>query len=180
MRKLRIEDMQRLSVETFRSAPKRPLVAVLDNVRSMHNVGSVLRTADAFRLERVYLCGFTPAPPHRDIRKTALGAEDSVDWVVHADTAVLLDTLRAAGYQILVAEQTESSIPLPDFCPDPAGAYAVVFGHEVDGVDDEALARAQVALEIPQAGTKHSLNVAVAAGIVLYALAMALPLRDGA
>ena len=174
MRKLTVNELDRLSLEAYQAAPKRPLVVVLDQVRSLHNVGSVFRTCDAFRVEKVYLCGITPQPPHREIRKTAIGAEESVAWEGHPDIGALLDQLVAAGYQVLVAEQTDRSVPLPAFQPQAGQAYAVVFGHEVEGVSEAALARATAALEIPQQGTKHSLNISVAAGIILYALTTAL------
>lgn len=170
MRKTPIDEMQRLSTEAFQAAPKRRLIAVLDNVRSMHNVGSLFRTADAFRLEKLCLCGITPAPPHREIRKTAIGAEESVAWEHHPEIAPLLVALKAQGYHILAVEQTDDSLPLDQLSVDPEGRYALVFGHEISGVSDEALAHCDRALEIPQHGTKHSLNISVAAGIALYAL----------
>jgi 23S rRNA (guanosine2251-2'-O)-methyltransferase len=170
MRKVPIEEMNRLSVEEFQAASKRPLRVVLDNVRSMHNVGSVFRIADAFLLEKVHLCGITPTPPHREIRKTAIGAEQSVFWEHHAEIVPLLQQLKAEGYHLLAVEQTEPRTLLPDFQPDPTQKYAVILGHEITGVSDAALALVDTALEIPQFGTKHSLNVSVAAGIVLYAL----------
>lgn len=173
MRKLTVTELDRLSLAAYQAVPKRPLVVVLDQVRSLHNVGAVFRTCDAFRIEKVYLCGITPQPPHREIRKTALGAEESVAWEGRADTGALLDELIAAGYEVLVAEQTDQSVALPAFRPQPTQPYAVVFGHEVEGVSEAALARASTALEIPQSGTKHSLNISVAAGIILYALATA-------
>ncbi|RMG74871.1 MAG: TrmH family RNA methyltransferase [Bacteroidetes bacterium] len=174
MRKLSVTELNRLSMEDYQAAAKRPLVVVLDQVRSLHNVGSVFRTCDAFRVAKVYLCGITPQPPHREIRKTAIGAEESVAWEGRADTGALLDELIAEGYEVLVAEQTDQSVMLPDFRPQPGQAYAVVFGHEIDGVSEAALSRARAALEIPQGGTKHSLNISVAAGIVLYALSMGM------
>jgi tRNA G18 (ribose-2'-O)-methylase SpoU len=170
MRKVPIEEMSRLSVEAFQAAPKRPVVILLDNVRSMHNVGSVFRSADAFLIEKVYLCGITPTPPHREIRKTAIGAEQSVDWAHHPEIVPLLQQLKAEGYQLLAVEQTEPRTLLPDFRPSPQQKYAVILGHEIHGVSEEALALVDASLEIPQHGTKHSLNVSVAAGIVLYAL----------
>jgi len=163
-------ELNRLSVDSFRETTKNPFIAVLDNVRSMHNVGAIFRTADAFALEKIWLCGITPAPPHRDIHKTALGAEESVAWEQAPDTAALLAGLRAEGYIVLAVEQAEGSIPLPAFRPEKGKRYAVVFGNEVDGVSDAALQQADIALEIPQSGTKHSLNVSVAAGVVLYHL----------
>lgn len=170
MRKLRVEEMDRLSVEEFRQAEKRELVVLLDDIRSMHNVGSVLRTADAFLVKRVYLCGITPSPPHREIRKTAIGAEESVDWQAVADVAALADELIAQGYQLLALEQAEGSTLLPDFQPDPQQAYALILGHEIMGVKQSLIDRCAHCLEIPQFGTKHSLNVSVAAGIAMYQL----------
>jgi 23S rRNA (guanosine2251-2'-O)-methyltransferase len=170
MRKRQLEELNRLSIEEFQAAPKRPVVVLLDNVRSMHNVGSVLRTADAFRVEKVYLCGITPKPPHRDIRKTAIGAEESVDWEGVADTLALVQRLKAEGYHLAAVEQTDSSHMLPDFVVQ-AEKYALIFGHEVGGVSDAVMAEVDEALEIPQYGTKHSLNVSVAAGIVMYVVA---------
>lgn len=169
MKKLSMAELGRLSVEEFRQAEKNALVVVLDNVRSAHNVGSILRSADAFRVQKVYMCGFSAVPPHPDIRKTALGAEHSVQWEQRQDILPLLDELRAAGYQLAAAEQAEGSSPLPDF--KPSGPIALVLGHEVEGVQEAVLARCDLALEIPQQGSKHSLNVSVAAGILLYALA---------
>ncbi len=171
MRKLPIDEMDRLSVEAFQRAAKRPLVVVLDGIRSMHNVGSVFRTADAFLLEKVYLCGITPVPPHREIRKTAIGAEASVAWEHHTEVGPLLQQLRSEGYQLLAVEQAEPSLSLAAFAAEPGQRYALILGHEVTGVSDAALAHCDLALEIPQYGTKHSLNVSVAAGIVIHALA---------
>ncbi|MEO0470340.1 MAG: RNA methyltransferase [Bacteroidota bacterium] len=168
-RKLKLEELGRISVDAFKSAEKRPLVVVLDNVRSMHNVGAILRTSDAFLIQKVYLSGITPAPPHREIRKTAIGAEESVDWEKVDDTVVLVQQLIADGYEILPLEQTEDSISLSDYVPQ-GKAIALVVGHEVNGVQQEIIDLAEKTLEIPQFGTKHSLNVSVAAGISLYNL----------
>ena len=170
MRKLRLEELNRLSVEEFRAAKKRPIAVILDNVRSMHNVGSVLRTSDAFLIEKVYLCGITPNPPHREIRKTAIGAEESVSWQAEHDVLSLVQNLKAQGYQIIVVEQADESIPVRNFQPKDR-KLAVVFGHEVEGVQNEIVELADVVLEIEQFGTKHSLNISVAAGIVLHHLA---------
>ncbi|WNJ19900.1 RNA methyltransferase [Pontibacter sp. G13] len=174
MRKLKLEELGRMSVEDFKEAPKRPLIVILDNIRSMHNVGSVLRTADAFAIERVYLCGITPKPPHREIRKTAIGAEESVDWQPHDNAVELVRALKAEGVKIVSVEQTEGSIPLNAFTPESDAKYAMVMGHEVDGVDQEIINLSDASLEIPQFGTKHSLNVSVAAGITMYALSQQL------
>jgi tRNA G18 (ribose-2'-O)-methylase SpoU len=167
MRKLKNEELGRLDVEAFREAPKTPLVLVLDNIRSLHNVGSVFRSADAFRIEKVYLCGITATPPHKDIRKTALGATESVAWEYCANTVELLQSLRKT-YECWAVEQADGSVSLEDFQPDPQKRYAFVFGHEVKGVSQEAIHCCQGVLEIPQQGTKHSLNIAVAAGVVLW------------
>ena len=170
MRKLQVEELGRVSQAEFQAVPKLPVVAVLDNIRSMHNVGSVFRTADAFRLARLYLCGITPRPPHREIRKTAIGAEETVVWEAHAYTKDVVIALKKAGYQILVVEQVKGSTSLPKFMPQSNTRYAVVLGHEIDGVSQTIVDMADEVLEIPQFGTKHSLNVSVAAGIVLYRL----------
>lgn len=168
--KRKLEELNRLSVEAFREAAKKPIVVVLDQVRSMHNVGSVFRSADAFRIEKLYLCGITPKPPHREIRKTAIGATESVAWEAADDALSVCQTLKEQGYQILALEQAFDSVMLPDFAPKADQAYAVVIGHEVDGVQQAIVSMADTVLEIPQFGTKHSLNVSVASGIVLYAL----------
>ena len=171
MRKRKLEELGRLSTEAYKAAAKHPITVVLDNVRSMHNVGSILRTADAFCIEKVYLCGITPTPPHREIRKTAIGAEESVDWEAAADVDLLIASLKRSGYRIACIEQTDKSIPLHTFEAGTA-PLAVVFGHEVEGVSEAVVAMADLALEIPQFGTKHSLNVSVAAGIVLHHLVL--------
>jgi len=160
--------MKRLSIEEFRESAKMPLTVVLDDVRSMYNVGSVLRTADAFRLEAVYLCGITGTPPHSEIHKTALGAEDSVTWQ-HFDTALeAVKALQGRGVTVLSIEQAEGSTMLPSFRIDPAKRYAIVLGNEVKGVHQEVIDASDGCLEIPQLGTKHSMNVSVTAGIVIY------------
>lgn len=170
MRKLRTIEMKRLSVEEFRQAEKRPLVVVLDDVRSMYNVGSIFRTADAFRVEAVYLCGISATPPHAEIHKTALGAEDSVAWR-HFDTALdAVAQLHAGGYEVYAVEQAEGSVMLPDFSPRPGRRCAVVLGNEVKGVRQEVIDRCDGCIEIPQFGTKHSMNVSVTAGIMMYVL----------
>jgi 23S rRNA (guanosine2251-2'-O)-methyltransferase len=168
MRKLKVEELGRKSVEEFRSSDKLPIIAVLDNVRSMHNVGSVFRTADAFLLQGIYLCGYTPRPPHRDIQKTALGATETVQWTYWETTAPAISALRESGYGIWAVEQVSGSIPLQQFKPVPGQKIAVIFGNEVEGVEAGVLALCDGVLEIPQLGMKHSLNVSVAAGIVLW------------
>ncbi len=171
MRKLTVEELHRMDIESFRQSEKLPLVIVLDNVRSLHNVGSVFRTADAFRLAGVYLCGITACPPSPEIHKTALGAEDSVEWTYMADTLEAVRLLREKGYEILAVEQVEESYKLGDFRPDPARSYALVMGNEVKGVRQDVVNAADGAIEIPQYGTKHSLNVSVSAGIVMWEFA---------
>jgi tRNA G18 (ribose-2'-O)-methylase SpoU len=160
--------MQRLTVDEFREAEKLPLVVVLDDVRSMHNVGSVFRTGDAFRIERVCLCGITSTPPMAEIHKTALGAEDSVQWQYYPSALEAVETLKAKGYEVLAVEQAHGSTMLQDFAPSPDKRYAVVFGNEVKGVRQEVVDASDGCLEIPQFGTKHSLNVSVTAGIVIW------------
>ncbi len=160
--------MDRLTVEQFRLAEKLPLVVVLDNVRSMHNVGSVFRTADAFRLKGLVLCGITGRPPHNEIHKTALGAEDSVSWQYAPSAAEAVRQLRAAGYCVMAVEQVEHSTKLPRFAPEPGRRYAIVLGNEVHGVSQDVVDACDGCLEIPQLGTKHSMNVSVTAGIVMY------------
>ena len=163
-----MDQLNRPSVEVFKSQPKLPVTLVLDNVRSMHNVGSAFRTSDAFAIERILLCGITGTPPHREIEKTALGATQSVTWEHATDTTTALRHLREGGYHILAIEQAHGSIPLQEFTPEAGKKYALVFGNEVHGVSDEVMKVADVCLEIPQSGTKHSLNIAVSAGIVLW------------
>lgn len=174
MRKLRTIEMERLSVEEFHEAAKMPLVVVLDNVRSMHNVGSVLRTADAFRLEEVVLCGITGTPPHPEIHKTALGAEDSVAWR-HCDTALeAVRQLKEQGITVFSVEQATESTMLPSFQTERGKHYAIVLGNEVKGVHQEVIDASDGCLEIPQRGVKHSMNVSVTAGIVIYHFACQL------
>jgi len=170
MRKLSMDELGRKTVDEFKDSEKIPVVIVLDNIRSMHNVGSVFRTADAFLLQGVYLCGYTAQPPHRDIHKTALGATETVDWKYFKTTPEALEVLRREGFCLLAVEQAENSIRLQAF---DAAAYhklAIIFGNEVEGVQPEVLEMADTCIEIPQMGMKHSLNVSVAAGIVLWEL----------
>lgn len=168
MKKLQLDELGRMSVEAFRESEKLPVVVVLDNVRSLHNVGSAFRTADAFRLEKLWLTGITGTPPHREIEKSALGATASVTWEYAEHTADVLQQLAADDYVIVAIEQTDTSRSLATFRPEAGRKYALVFGHEIHGVSEEALAHAALALEIPQAGTKHSLNVSVCLGIVTW------------
>lgn len=168
MKKLSLEALQRVSVEQFKLSPKLPVVLVLDNVRSLHNVGSAFRTADAFRVEKIFLTGITGTPPHREIHKTALGATESVAWEYVGTTDAALKKLKAEGYAIAVIEQTSASIGLHEFHPQRYEKLCLVFGNEIHGVSEEALPWADLALEIPQEGTKHSLNVSVCVGIVCW------------
>ena len=168
MRKLRNKELNRLSVEEFKASEKTPIVAILDNVRSLNNVGSVFRTSDALCLQEIYLCGITPTPPHNDIHKTALGAEDSMDWSYHEDTANTVKNLQNKGYKVYCVEQAEGSISLIDFKPQTNEKLALVFGNEVKGVQQTVIDNSDGCIEIPQFGTKHSLNISVSAGIVLW------------
>jgi tRNA G18 (ribose-2'-O)-methylase SpoU len=168
MRKLTMSELNRKSVEGFKSAEKVPITVILDNVRSMHNVGSVFRTADAFLIEQIILCGYTPKPPHRDIQKTALGATETVYWTYQENTKATLSELQSKGYTIIAVEQAEGSQMLHNFTISPNQKIALIFGNEVDGVSDEALELCSQCIEIPQSGSKHSLNISVAAGIVLW------------
>jgi len=168
MRKLKITELKRLSEDEFKSARKIPLVVVLDNVRSLHNVGSVFRTADAFLVEKIYLCGITSVPPNPEIHKTALGAEFTMDWEYAANTDEVVKTLKKEGYFVYAVEQAEGSVLLTDLHLDTNRKYAVIFGNEVKGVQQEVVDLCDACLEIPQYGTKHSLNVSVAAGIVVW------------
>ena len=168
MKKLRTIEMQRLSVDEFKQANKLPLVVVLDDVRSMHNVGSVFRTGDAFRIEAVYLCGITSTPPMAEIHKTALGAEDSVEWR-YFDTALeAVEALKSDGYEVYSVEQAHGSTMLQNFTPINNKKYAVVLGNEVKGVHQEVIDASDGCLEIPQFGTKHSMNVSVTCGIIIW------------
>jgi tRNA G18 (ribose-2'-O)-methylase SpoU len=168
MRKLNVLEMNRLSVDEFKQSKKNPLIVILDNVRSMYNVGSVFRTADAFRIEALYLCGITSCPPHPEIHKTALGAEDAVDWVYCKNAVEAVKSLQQQGYEVLAIEQVEGSTLLQDFVPGDGKKYAIVLGNEVKGVGQEVVDCCDGCLEIPQFGTKHSLNVSTTAGIVMW------------
>lgn len=171
MRKLDMDELGRLSVDEFRQSEKMPVVVVLDNIRSMHNVGSVFRTGDAFLIRGIYLCGYTPRPPHRDIHKTALGATETVEWKYFQDIREALQQLKEEGYKIFAVEQVDKSIPLQELAAQHSGKTVVVFGNEVSGVGEEALKLCDGSVEIPQWGMKHSLNISIAAGIVLWELA---------
>jgi tRNA G18 (ribose-2'-O)-methylase SpoU len=168
MRKLSSQELNRLSVQDFKDILKLPLVLVLDNLRSMHNIGAAFRIADAFLLEKIYLCGITAQPPHREIHKTALGAEETVAWEHTSNAFTLVQSLKQSGYLIVAVEQTNQSIPLQDYQPSVNQKYALIFGNEVFGIQEEVLAACDVAIEIPQYGTKHSLNVSVSMGIAIW------------
>ena len=168
MRKLKNSELNRLSIEDFKKAGKSPFSVVLDNIRSLNNIGSVFRTADAFLIDQIYLCGITATPPHKDIHKTALGATDSVGWKYMKETALAIDELKQEKHFIVAIEQTEESIPLHEFLIEPGRKYAFIFGHEVRGVDQDIVNRADFSVDIPQFGTKHSLNISVSVGIILW------------
>ena len=168
MRKLLNEELDRLSVGEFRESSKIPVVVVLDNVRSQNNIGSVFRTADAFRVEGIFLCGICATPPHREIHKTALGATESVRWEYHEDTATAIKGLKEEGYRILSVEQAEGAQSLENIILSENQKYALVLGHEIRGVDQRVVDLSDQCIEIPQYGTKHSLNISVAAGIVIW------------
>jgi tRNA G18 (ribose-2'-O)-methylase SpoU len=168
MKKLKLEELGRISVDQFKAAEKLPVCIVLDNIRSLHNVGSAFRTADAFRIEKIFLTGITGTPPHREIQKTALGATESVPWEYNEHPSAIVRKLKGEGYTIVIVEQTSESIPLQEFNPPSTEKYCLVFGNEVNGVSEEAIALGDIALEIPQEGTKHSLNISVCLGIVVW------------
>ncbi len=168
MRKLRNKELNRLTVEEFKASDKTPITVVLDNVRSLNNVGSVFRTSDALRLEKIFLCGITPTPPHNDIHKTALGAEDSMNWEYRESTVDTIQELQKQGYEVYCVEQVENSIYLTDYAVKENTPIALVFGNEVKGVQQEAINASDGCIEIPQHGTKHSFNISVSAGIVLW------------
>jgi tRNA G18 (ribose-2'-O)-methylase SpoU len=170
MRKLKNSELERLTVEEFKDADKSPIVVVLDNIRSQNNIGSAFRTGDAFRIESIYLCGITATPPHREIHKTALGAENTVDWRYFDTTIEAIKLLKEQGFKIIAVEQAEHSILLQDFKPAISEKIALIFGNEVDGVDDSIMEIADYCVEIPQFGTKHSLNITVSLGIVIWHL----------
>lgn len=170
MRKLKITELNRISAEEFKTAEKLPLVVVLDDIRSLHNIGSIFRTADAFRIECIYLCGITATPPHPEMHKTALGAEFTVDWKYVNNPVEAVDNLKKEGYEVYSVEQAEGSIMLNELELDRTQKYAIVMGNEVKGVHQEVINHSNGCIEIPQYGTKHSLNVSVTAGIVMWDL----------
>lgn len=168
MRKLKNEELGRLSVDEYKNSAKTPIIVVLDNIRSLNNIGSVFRTGDGLRIEAVYLCGITATPPNKDIHKTALGATESVDWEYFENTKTALEKLKANGYFVASVEQAENSISLEKFEVKENKKYALIFGHEVKGVAQDIVSMSDACIEIPQYGTKHSFNISVSAGIVLW------------
>ncbi len=170
MRKLKLEELNRVDVDTFKQQDKIAVSVILDNIRSAHNVGSIFRTCDGFAIEHIYLCGITARPPHKEINKTAIGATMSVDWSYNENITKVISDLKLRGYKILGMEQTNNTVSLQDLNIDPAQKYVIILGNEVEGVSDEAIALLDQAVEIPQFGTKHSFNVSVCAGICLYSL----------
>ena len=170
MRKLKNNELGRISVSAFKKTSKTPIIVVLDNIRSLNNVGSVFRTSDAFLIEKIYLCGFTATPPHKEIHKTALGATESVDWEHKEDTVTLVNELKAEGIVVASIEQVENSIMLDEFKPELNKKIAIVMGNEVKGVQQEVINASDYCIEIPQKGTKHSLNISVSCGVVLWDL----------
>ncbi|MCG8573879.1 MAG: RNA methyltransferase [Flavobacteriales bacterium] len=169
-RKLKLQELGRISIDEFKSAEKTPIIIVLDNIRSLNNIGSVFRTSDSFRLQKIYLCGITAQPPHRDIHKTAIGATESVEWEYVEDTVNLVERLNEAGVKTYAIEQTENSVLLNDFQPEKGIPVAIVMGNEVEGVQQEVIDRCTGVIEIPQIGTKHSLNISVCTGIIVWDL----------
>ena len=168
MRKLRNSELNRKNISEFKSSEKLPFVVVLDNIRSLNNIGSVFRTSDAFLIDHIYLCGITASPPNKEIHKTALGATDSVDWSYAESTKDAIEELKKEGYHIVSIEQVEQSVSLLDFKIEANKKYAFIFGHEVKGVQQEIVDLSDTCVEIPQYGTKHSLNISVSAGVVLW------------
>ncbi|MDB5120447.1 MAG: methyltransferase [Sphingobacteriales bacterium] len=168
MQKLKLEDLNRVDVEEFKKQDKLPVIVILDSVRSMHNVGSIFRTSDGFAVEKIYLCGITAQPPHREIEKTALGATQSIDWVYNNNILEVITEVKAAGYKIIAIEQAVNSVMLNNFQPNSNEKFALIFGNEVNGVSEEAMKIIDTCIEIPQFGTKHSFNIVISAGIVLW------------
>ena len=168
MRKLKNSELDRLSVEAFKNVEKTPLIIVLDNIRSLNNIGSVFRTSDAFLIEKIYLCGITAIPPHKDIHKTALGSTDTVDWEYIENTIDLIEKLKVQNVKICSIEQAENATMLNDFSPQQQTTYALIFGNEVKGVSQDVVSASDTVIEIPQFGTKHSLNISVSCGVVVW------------
>ncbi|QNL48469.1 RNA methyltransferase [Olivibacter sp. SDN3] len=179
MRKLAMQELSRASVEEFKQLEKLPITVVLDSVRSLHNVGSVFRTADGFAVERIILCGITGKPPHRDIEKTALGATQSMEWIYMENIVDALTLIKKEGKKIIAIEQAEGSSMLHDFNPEQEEQYALIFGNEVNGVSEEAMKMVDTCIEIPQFGTKHSFNIVISAGILLWDFYSKLKLKSG-
>jgi 23S rRNA (guanosine2251-2'-O)-methyltransferase len=169
-RKLKNSELDRKSIEDFKEAKKTPLIVILDNIRSLNNIGSVFRTADAFLIEKIFLCGITATPPHKDIQKTALGATDTVVWEHQENTEDVIKELREKGVKILSIEQAEDAVMLNDFSPKNDETYAIVFGNEVKGVQQSVVSASDYVIEIPQYGSKHSLNISVSAGVIMWDL----------
>ncbi len=167
-RKLKNEELDRLEVSEFKTATKTPIIIILDNIRSLNNIGSVFRTSDAFLIEKIYLCGITAQPPHNDIRKTALGSTETVDWEYAEQTENVVKNLKAENVKICAVEQAENATLLNDFKPQPNTKYAFIFGNEVKGVSQNVVDTSDVVIEIPQYGTKHSLNISVSCGVVVW------------
>ena len=170
MRKLKNSELERLNIEEFKQSKKTPLIVVLDNVRSLNNIGSVFRNSDAFLVEKIYLCGITATPPHKDIHKTALGSTETVDWEYVENIMDLVNRLKSEDIKVISIEQAENATMLNDFIPEPNTTYALVFGNEVKGVKQEVVSTSDLVLEIPQFGTKHSLNISVSVGVVVWDL----------
>ncbi len=169
-KKLKLDELGRQDLESIKKSDKNNIILILDNVRSMHNVGSIFRTADGFGIKKIYLCGITAKPPHREIHKTALGAENSIDWQYYENPSEVINKLKSQGVKIIAIEQAEGSIPLNNFIYDEENPIAIILGNEVEGVSNEAMNMADSCVEIPQFGTKHSFNVSVCTGIVLWQL----------
>jgi len=168
MRKLKNSELDRLSVDAFKEVDKTPLIIILDNIRSLNNIGSVFRTSDAFLIKKMYLCGITATPPHKDIHKTALGSTETVAWEYAENTLAIIEALKQENITVISIEQAENAIMLDDFTPDTNTTYALVFGNEVKGVSQNVVSASDMVIEIPQYGTKHSLNISVSAGIVIW------------
>lgn len=177
-RKLKNSELDRKSVSEFKEAKKTPLIIILDNIRSLNNIGSVFRTADAFLISKIYLCGITAQPPHKDIHKTALGATDTVDWEYMEDPVELVKTLKSEKIEVFAVEQTEKATMLNNFNPEKGKTYAIIFGNEVKGVQQKVIADCDGVLEIPQLGSKHSLNIAVSTGVVVWDLFQKMLKKD--
>ena len=168
MKKLKNSELSRLSIDEFKNSSKTPVIVILDNIRSAHNVGSVFRTCDAFLIDKIILCGITAIPPNKEIRKTALGSSESVDWRYYKNTEEIIMRLKKKDYQIIAVEQANKSIKLESFRPENEKKYAIIFGNEIKGISQKIIDNSDTVIEIPQFGTKHSLNVSVSAGIVIW------------